>query len=141
MRLPVIGTLDTRLWGAWAPGPEEAAAGPVVVSLTNFTMHTLRDLPGIWRAAIRLRRGWYGLPGAVGLYLWADAPSRQVGSVSVWTNEPDLHRWIGVPLHVAIMRRYRTRGFLRSAKWFSATVDRTAIRTEAARRLEAGDYS
>jgi heme-degrading monooxygenase HmoA len=129
------------LWFPWEPGPEEETDQAVVVSLTEFTMHSLRSLPGIVRSGARLRSGWYGLPGAVGLYLWADPLTRSVGSVSVWTDQLALRRWVRLPLHQAIMRRYGPHGTLRSALWKDDAFDRHAIVAEARRRLAGGDYA
>jgi heme-degrading monooxygenase HmoA len=134
-------TPSPRLWLPWAAGPEERTAGPVLVSVTEFTMQHPRDLFGITTAALRLRQGWYGLPGAVGLYLWAAPLERRSGSVSVWTNREDLRRWVGLPLHVAIMRRYRTRGSLESTTWSSPAFDRASVHTEATRRISRRDYA
>jgi hypothetical protein len=55
----------------------------VIVSLTDYRVYSLRSLPGIARAGTRWSLGWYGLPGAVGLFLWADPVHRRTGSVSV----------------------------------------------------------
>jgi hypothetical protein len=49
-----------HFWLPWTPGPEEATAGAVLVSLTDYEMRTFRDLLGIARAGRRLRQGWYG---------------------------------------------------------------------------------
>ncbi|MBE8516748.1 hypothetical protein ILP97_04315 [Amycolatopsis sp. H6(2020)] len=127
----------TRIWFRWQPGPEHRTTGPVVVSLTDFRMHSLRSLPGIARAGTRLSLGWYGLPGAVGLFLWMDPVRRRAGSLSVWTDRAALRRWVGLPLHVTIMRRYRPLGTNRSALWDVEQFDRDAVRTEAEQRLVA----
>ncbi len=129
------------MWLPWTAGPHEATAGPVLVSLTEFRAHAWRDLPGMGWVALGLRAGWYGLPGAVGLYLWADVSRRCVGSLSVWTDAADLRRWIGLPRHVRVMRRYRPRGTARSTEWTCETFDRSAILTEAKRRLASGELS
>jgi hypothetical protein len=132
----------TRLvWLPWTEGPEEGTAGPVFVSLTEFRAHAWRDLPGMARTALELRAGWYGLPGAVGLYLWADVAHRCVGSLSVWTDAADLQRWIGLPRHVQVMRSYRPRGSARSTQWTCETADKMAIRGEATRRLAEGELA
>ena len=101
------------VWLPWTAGPHEDTPGTVLVSLTEFRAHAWRDLPGMAWVALGLRAGWYGLPGAVGLYLWADIPRRCVGSLSVWTDAADLRRWIGLPRHVEVMRQYRPRGTAR----------------------------
>jgi hypothetical protein len=126
------------IWFPWLPGPEAKTSAPVVVSLTDFTMHSLRSLPGIVRAGGRLGLGWYAVPGAVGVYLWADPLRRRTGSLSVWTDLGAMRRWVGLPLHVATMRRYRTRGSVRSTRWHAEKADRTAIVAEAIRILDGG---
>jgi heme-degrading monooxygenase HmoA len=130
--------LSGRVWFPWQPGPEAATDGPVVVSLTDFTMHSLRSLPGIARTGRRLGLGWYAVPGAVGVHLWADPVRRRVGSLSVWTDLRAMRRWVGLPLHVATMRRYRTRGSVRSTTWHQERLDREAVVAEATRILGGG---
>jgi hypothetical protein len=122
-------------------GPQEMSAGPVLVSLTEFRAHSWRDLPAMGRVALGLRAGWYGLPGAVGLYLWTDVSRRCVGSLSVWTDEAALGRWIALPRHVQVMRRYRRRGATRSATWRCEAFDRSTVLDEAKRRLASGKLS
>ena len=129
------------VWLPWVAGPQEATAGPVLVSLTEFRAHAWRHLPGMAWIALGLRAGWYGLPGAVGLSLWADVSRRCVGSLSVWTDEAELRRWIGLPRHVQVMRQYRPRGTARSGQWSCETFDRLAILAEAKRRLASGELA
>jgi hypothetical protein len=101
----------------WAPGPATGADSAVVVSVTDFAVHHRRHLPGVWLTGLRLRMGWYAMPGAVGLWLWSLPTRARGGSVSVWTSEDDLRRFVGLPLHVDVMRRNRDRGTLRSTTW------------------------
>lgn len=103
----------------WAPGPAAAAAdgGGVIVSVTDFAAAHLRDVPAIALTGMRLRQGWYAMPGAVGLWLWSLPLERRSGSVSVWTSDEDLRRFVTLPAHVAIMRRFKKVGRLRSATW------------------------
>jgi heme-degrading monooxygenase HmoA len=141
-RFPVtasaISPLRTRIWLPWQAGPEDDTTGPVLVSLTDFTMRSLRFFRAITGTGIRLGLGWYGIPGAVGLFLWADPVHRRTGSVSVWTDRAALRRWVGLPLHVRTMRRNRGRGTLRSTTWSTETFDRAAVRAQAEQRLDAG---
>lgn len=102
---------------SWTPGPAEGAVEPSLVALTGFQADRWGDLPGIWRAGLRLRTAWPRLPGAVGMWLWGRAGGRTCGSVSLWTDEAALHAFVGFPDHVRIMRQYRGRGRLRSATW------------------------
>src|SRR3954451_13666652 len=101
----------------WTPGPEEPADGRVVVSVTEFAPHRARDVPATVRAGLRMRRGWFAMPGAVGLRLWSHPFGPRSGSISVWTSEEELRRFIRLPAHVAIMRRFRERGTVRSVTW------------------------
>ena len=47
---------DLRVRTGWRRGPAADSAGPFLLSYTEFTPDTLRDIPGIYRAAQRLRR-------------------------------------------------------------------------------------
>ncbi|WP_199747592.1 hypothetical protein [Actinomadura sp. WAC 06369] len=119
----------------WLAGPA-AAPGPVLVSVTDFTCARARDLPGVARAGMALRRSWPELPGAVGLWLWSLPLERRSGSVSVWTDEAALRGFVRLPEHVAIMRRYRGRGEIRAVTWEADAFDRAATWERAARFLD-----
>lgn len=100
------------------PGPVARGDGPVIVSLTEFTAHQLRDLLPIARDGLALTRGWWAMPGAIGVSLYLDVARRRGGSLSVWASEEDLRRFVGLPRHLAIMRTYRDRVGVRSATWW-----------------------
>jgi len=101
----------------WTPGPEVKTEGPVIVSFTDLTVHRFRDIIACAASGLSLRKGWYAMPGAVGLWLWSSPLERRSGSISVWTNEDDLLRFVRLPRHLAIMREHRKCGTLRSAKF------------------------
>jgi len=102
----------------WKRGPAAGAAGPLLISLTAFVPDTLRDVPGIYRAAERLRaQACAELDGAVGLTTYWQPLRRRVGSLSVWTDEAALRRFVALPYHREIMRRYRSRGYVLDARW------------------------
>jgi hypothetical protein len=109
--------LATPLLTRWMPGPHDPAGAPVVVSVTEFEPHRRRDLPGVAIKGLRMRMGWYAMPGAVGLWLWSLPAIPRSGAISVWATEGDLERFIGLPHHVDVMRRYSTRGTVRSTTW------------------------
>jgi len=113
------------------PGPVEASASPVLVSVTDFHADQRRELPGVALRGMRMRMGWYGMPGAIGLWLWTLPASSRSGSISVWACEDDLERFIGLPHHVGIMARYGPRGTVRSTKWHADTFDRHAVISRA----------
>jgi hypothetical protein len=125
--------MSTPLTMPWARGPEAGTDDAVLVSVTDFAVHRVRDVPGIAVAGLRLRSGWYGMEGAVVLSLWSLPLERRSGSISVWRGEDDLRRFIRLPAHVEIMRRYRDRGSLRADTWrVERFISRTV--TEQARR-------
>ncbi|GAA2271438.1 hypothetical protein GCM10010149_11410 [Nonomuraea roseoviolacea subsp. roseoviolacea] len=107
----------------WTPGEAAGVTGTVLVSVTDFRADRLLDLPGVYRAGLALRRSWPELPGAVGMWLWTEPLSGRCGSVSIWRDELALRRFVAWPDHVAIVRRYRGRGRLRSTTWTTAQPD------------------
>jgi hypothetical protein len=129
---------ESAFWLSWRPGPVSMGDGAVVVSLTDFRAHRLRDLPGIYWSGLRLREGWYAMPGAIGLWLWGRPLERgRGGSVSVWQSEADLRRFVGLPAHVAIMRKYRSLGTLNSATWEMDHFSLPAAQAAAQQRIGA----
>jgi hypothetical protein len=107
----------------------------VLVSLTDLRMHRWRHVPGATLAGLRLRRAWPQMQGAVGLWLWSEPLRRRSGSISVWTSEEDLMRFVRWPVHVAIMSRYRDRGALTASSWEVDEFSRRDVLREAERRL------
>lgn len=107
-----------------------------MVSVTDFRPDHLRDVPRILATGLRLRLGWYAMPGAAGLWLWSLPLARRSGSVSVWTSEEALRGFVGLQKHVAIMRRYRDRGSLRSTMWLADRFSRTEVLDGARRWIE-----
>ncbi len=99
----------------------------MVVSVTEFSAHHRRDLPGIAVRGLRMRMGWYAMRGAVGMWLWMMPVAGRGGSISAWANEDDLERFVTLPHHVDIMRRYGDRGIVRSNTWTTGRFDRAVI--------------
>lgn len=122
---------------AWTPGPAESTSGPVLISVTDYTAHRWRDVPSIFLSGMRLRRAWPRMQGAVGMWLWADPLRRRSGSISVWTSEEDLRRFVRWPVHMAIVRKYRARGSLVAGSWQAERFARSEVLREAYRRLAA----
>jgi hypothetical protein len=116
----------------WIPGPEAAADRDVMISVTDYSPRQLRHTAGVYLTGMRLRMGWYAMPGAVGLWLWALPWARRSGAISVWRTDADLRRFVRLPLHIDVMRRYRDRGTLTSTSWSAEeftpenTLDRAA---------------
>jgi hypothetical protein len=99
----------------------------VVVSVTEFSAHRRRELPGVAVNGLRMRMGWYAMPGAVGMWLWMMPAAGRGGSVSVWASEEALERFVTLPHHIDIMRRYGDRGTVRSTMWTADHFDRGAV--------------
>ena len=123
------------VWTPWAAGPVRSPDGPVVVSVTEFVPHALRHFHAFVLDGLRLREGWYGMEGAVGLYLYGQPTRRRGGSVSVWTDGAAMRRFIGLPRHVEIMRRYRPLGTVRATTFEQADFDRDDVKRRALRWL------
>lgn len=130
--------LDFRLRTIWRRGASAPSAGPFLVSYTEFTPQKMRDVPAIYFAAMRLRRACAELDGAVGLTIYWQLFRRRGGSVSVWESEEALRRFVSLPFHLEIMRRYRSRGSLRAISWEAETFALRAAFDEGQRALDEG---
>jgi len=120
-------TAAAPLLTPWMPGPVDPQDAPVVVSVTEFSAHHRRELPGVAVNGLRMRMGWYAMTGAVGMWLWMRPTAGCGGSISVWASEEDLELFINLPHHVNIMRRYTDRGTVRSITWTADRFDRGGI--------------
>jgi hypothetical protein len=127
--------------GPLHPGPVPRTDGPVTVSLTEFTAHRMRDLPGIARAGIALSRAWWAMPGAIGVVLYVDPITKTGGSLSIWESEADLRRFVALPRHTAIMRRYRDRVDVRATTWTAENFSVTEAMKQRGERLPAAGVS
>src|SRR5262249_49803735 len=101
---------DLRVRTGWRRGPASETAGPILLSYTEFTPDTLRDVPRIYRAAERLRREIAELEGAVGVTIYWQLFRSRGGSLSAWEDEAALRRFVSLPFHRETMRFYRPRG-------------------------------
>jgi hypothetical protein len=126
----------TNLWrSSWTSGPDQDRDGPVLVSVTDFKLNRITDLPGVYRSAQRLAAGWPELEGAYGMWLWARTGDRRCGAVAVWREESALARFVAWHPHVTIMRAYRDRGTLVSTTWPAEVFDPTEIWARARAEL------
>jgi hypothetical protein len=120
----------------FAAGPEPRGEGPYVISFTEFTARRPWVLPVIVREGWRLRDGWWAMPGAIGVSLWFEPGRRRGGALSVWTDEEHLRRFVGLPRHVEIARRFRGRVTVRSTTWDAQELSVSAAFAEARARLD-----
>lgn len=119
-------------------GPHQPGDGPVVVSVTEYSAVQRRTLPGVAANGMRMRMGWYAMPGAVGLWLWTLPATKRGGSISVWADEAALERFVNLPHHVDIMRRYGSRGSVRSTTWHSDTFEPEVVVARARAWIATG---
>lgn len=126
----------STVWVPWRAGPSTCGDTPVLVSVTDFHPHHARDAPGVFLSALRLREGWYAMPGALGMWLWTRPLQRgRCGSVSVWESEADMRRFVRLPAHLAIVRKYRALGTLNSTTFSTDQPSPLAVQGAADRIL------
>ncbi|MFJ8885316.1 hypothetical protein ACIRJR_18175 [Streptomyces sp. NPDC102402] len=112
--------MPSGIWKtSWKNGPAADSADPgsaVVVSITEFSTHRPWGTPAVAFEGMRLRRSWPQTPGAVAIRLWMDPGPRlnRSGSVTVWTDEASLMRFVARPDHLRVVRAFRGRGVMRS---------------------------
>ena len=74
---------------AFAPGVlAHAANSAATLGIPEARLDLVRC--GVAVYGLRMRMGWYAMPGAVGMWLWMMPASGRGGSVSVWASEEDL---------------------------------------------------
>jgi len=136
--LPRASSAMKPLLTRWTPGPAAGAQDGVLISVTDFTTARLRHSPDIIRSGLRLRKGWFAISGAIGLWLWSLPLVSRSGSISVWHSDEDLRRFVALPLHVEIMKRNRSRGSLRSTSWQSEDFSRAQVLERALAWIASG---
>lgn len=132
------GSLSTpfRLNAIWKTGSlDDPCADPVHVSMNDYLIHRLRDVPRVALEGLRLRRRWPETDGALGLWMAAFRGGRRQVSISVWRAPEDLQRFVRSPAHVRIMRDFRDAGALHTNAWTAERLDPTLIWQQAVDRL------
>jgi hypothetical protein len=111
------------------------ALGPVHVSMNDYLVHRLRDVPRVAAAGMRFRRAWPETEGALGLW-FASSPSllRQI-SVSIWRAPEDLRGFVRTSGHLRVMRDFRSAGDLFTNAWTAERFDRALVWRDAEERL------
>jgi hypothetical protein len=128
---------DLVISSRWKPGPAAGAKGPFMISVTQYTPGHLSDVLDIWRASEALGDELVEIDGAVGVMTYAQPGRRHVGSISIWTDDKGLGKFIRLPYHVEIMNKYRPRGLpIRSAKWWADDFRISQALTESLRMLD-----
>jgi len=125
----------TLFWHIWKSGTGPFPDGPVHVSMNDYLVHDVRDIPRVGIAGLRLRHAWPRTEGALGLWFaWRSSGRRQI-SVSVWRAPEDLKRFVRTPAHRRVMRDFRGAGDLHTNAWTAERFDRAQIWRQAKDRL------
>jgi hypothetical protein len=130
-----LARLPVRWNAIWKDGDTTTHAGPVHVSMNDYLIHRLRDIPRVANKGLHLRRQWPETDGALGLWFAGLSGGRRQVSVSVWCSAEDLRAFVRSPAHLRIMREHRATGLLHTTAWTSERLDRAAIWHEAVDRL------
>ena len=124
-----------KLNAIWKMGSLDGGPGRVHVSMNDYLIHRLRDVPRVAREGLRLRRRWPETAGALGLWMAAFRGGRRQVSISVWRTPEDLQRFVRSPAHVRIMQQFRDAGALYTAAWTAERFDPALIWQQAIDRL------
>src|SRR3974377_103974 len=115
----------------WKRGPSFGIEGPVVVSVGELTLSSVGALPSVSRAALRLRRSWTDMEGAVGLAFDGQLTKLRAWAISVWESETDLQRFLTSPAHLAVQKAHRSSVHGRSlGTWTVDHFDRARVEQE-----------
>jgi hypothetical protein len=121
-----------RLWKAGVDYPVD---GSVHVSMNDYMVHRLRDVPLVVLEGMRFRRAWPTTDGALGLWMAAFNHGFRQVSVSIWRSTDDLQSFVRSPAHTRVMRAFRDAGDLYTSSWAANRFDRLTIWHQAEDRL------
>jgi heme-degrading monooxygenase HmoA len=119
----------------WKDGAVPDAGAGCLVSATRTAIARWRDVLGIIVGGLRLRSRWAGNPGSVGMQIAMDLRRRESWSLSAWTTEEDLARFVRSDAHRRVLAPYRDRVTVRADRWEADRVDLSELWREARRRL------
>jgi hypothetical protein len=93
-------------WSSVRPAPE---TGELVVLASRLELPSYRLVPGFMRRALAVHKATKTADGAIGASLDARPAGKVFWTLSVWQDEASLRRFVGHPVHRAVMQRYRGR--------------------------------
>ncbi|HZF39198.1 MAG TPA: hypothetical protein VE715_10265 [Blastocatellia bacterium] len=129
-----FGYVPMALRLLWKKGKESIPNGPVFISMNDYKVYRLADVPFVWWEGFRLRYYWPRTEGTLGLW-FCTLPGRRSISVSIWRDPEDLKRFVHSARHVKIMHRYKDAGNLINTRWTADRFDRWLIWDQALDRL------
>lgn len=130
---------DFRSYQRWHPGPSHETPGPYLLSVNEYRPHRLSDVLTIARISVELKDQVLQMDDAVGIVTAYQPLGRITYSLSLWKSENALREFTLSPDHRKIMRRYRSRGYLRHIHWWGQHLSIGASMAEARERLDAGE--
>jgi hypothetical protein len=99
----------------WTTAGQPEPDAPVVVLRTRLELRSYRYIPGLLRAAMRVRRQVLASEGAYGVSLLAQPLRKTFWTLSAWSDQVALDQFVRTPPHTGVMARYR--GRLRQASF------------------------
>jgi len=135
-----LGHIPFVLRRLWKSGTEPIADRPVYVSMNDYQVHRVVDVPSVWWDGLRLRHAWPRTEGALGLWFFM-LPQRRSISVSIWRRPEDLRSFVRSPVHVRIMQRHKRTGTLINKAWTAERFDKWLIWRQALARLSHSEHA
>jgi hypothetical protein len=99
--------MATLPWTTTAVASDPGADAVVLGS--RLELRSLRDVPAFMGAALKLRKQVREMPGTLGVSLIAQPSRKTFWTLSAWIDQPSLDAFVGMPAHVAVMRRFHDR--------------------------------
>ena len=109
-------------WTTIAAPPE---TGEVLVLASRLRLRHLHQVPGFMRRALRVHAATKEADGAIGASLLAQPAAKTFWTLSVWTDEAAMRRFVGHPVHRDVMRRYQ--GSLHDATFVTWTESASVV--------------
>ena len=120
----------------WKQGSVRASPATVLVSATRTEFRHRRDLLRAVVAGSTLRRAWPRTEGAIGIWVAVEPVHRRSWTLTAWSTERDLRRFVHSPQHRAITRRYRELVTVSSTTWCANPFTLPEALEEARQRLD-----
>ena len=93
----------------WTVAQPASPDTDVVVLASRLRLRSLRHVPGLLRHALKIRRQVRRSSGALGVSLIAQPFARTFWTLSAWTGDDAISRFVGEEPHRSTMTRYHDR--------------------------------
>jgi len=94
----------------WTPSGELGVTpARVTVMGSRLELKSYFAIPGFFRAAFKVRRQVREAPGAIGVALIAQPSRKTFWTLSAWTDQSALHRFVATSPHREVMAKYGPR--------------------------------